>query len=240
MMVISGKSTLELKKLPSDKYKEIAACADLFPDEMQESELGLIPKGWKVISLYETAEYINGGAFKNQDFSSIKDGLPIIKISELKSGISPQTLYTTALVHEKYLIDSGDILYSWSGSPETSLEVFKWCGGQGWLNQHIFKINTETKEQKVFVYFSLQFLKSQLIEIAKNKQTTGLGHVTVADMKRIKVVIPDNKGLQLIASRITPMFLKSSNCLQQNMILAETRDALLPKLLSGELSSIQL
>lgn len=236
MLSISGKTEMELGRLSSETYNELESTVDLFPNELEETESGILPLGWKIISLYETAEYVNGGAFRNEDFSSEKEGLPIIKIAELKSGISPQTQYTTNDVAEKYRIDNGDMLYSWSGSPETSLEVFKWFGGKGWLNQHIFKINTDTKEQKVFVYFLLQYLKPQLIEIAKNKQTTGLGHVTVADMKRIKVVMPDDKGMQLIKNKIVPLFDKSSNCLQQNMVLAEQRDTLLPRLLSGELN----
>ena len=235
MMAISGKTAEDIQNFESQKCDELRATVNLFPNEIKESELGLIPKGWKIISLYETAEYVNGTSFKNQDFSSERNGLPIIKIAELKSGISPQTQYTTNEVQGKYLIKNEDMLYSWSGSPETSLEVFKWFGGQGWLNQHIFKINTETKEQKVFVYYLLKYLMPQLIEIAKNKQTTGLGHVTVADMKRIKVIIPDKKGMQLITKKLITLFDKSSNCLQQNMVLAEQRDTLLPNLISGEL-----
>ncbi|MDD4971052.1 MAG: restriction endonuclease subunit S [Paludibacter sp.] len=234
--MISGKRHEEMQNFPSSKYNELRTIADLFPEEFEDSELGWIPKGWSLTSLYETAEYVNGGAFRNGDFSPDKEGLPIIKIAELKSGISPQTQYTTNEVLEKYHINNGDMLYSWSGSPETSLDVFKWFGGEGWLNQHIFKINTKTKEQKVFVYFLLQHLKPQLIEIAKNKQTTGLGHVTIADMKRINIVMPSEKDINLLMGILIPLFDKSSNCMQQNMVLGEQRDTLLPQLLSGKIN----
>ena len=106
---------------------------ELFPDEFEESEMGLIPNGWALKPLYETAEYINGSAFKATDFSDNNEGLPIIKIAELKQGVSTGTKFTLNEVKSKYFIDSGDVLYSWSGSPETSLEVFKWHGGKGWL-----------------------------------------------------------------------------------------------------------
>jgi type I restriction enzyme S subunit len=234
MIAISGKTAEQIAQLPAAKRKELAETADLFPDEMAESELGMIPRGWKELALYDTADYVNGAAFKANDFSTEKLGLPIIKIAELKSGISKQTEYTLKDVPEKYRINSGDILYSWSGSPETSLEAFKWFGGEGWLNQHIFKINTNSIEQKVFVYFLLKYLKPQLIEIAKNKQTTGLGHVTVADMKRIKIVFPDKKALKFLSSKLLPAFQLSSNCIQQNYVLSKQRDTLLPRLLSGE------
>jgi type I restriction enzyme S subunit len=235
MEAISGKTAVETQGFASPEYDELRATADLFPEQLVESELGLIPEGWILKPLYETAEYVNGGAFKSKDFSESKEGLPIIKIAELKSGISAQTKYTSKEMPEKYRINNDDMLYSWSGSPETSLEVFKWYGGQGWLNQHIFKINTENIEQKVFVYYLLKFLKPQLIQIAKNKQTTGLGHVTVADMKRMQVVIPNDISFQLITDNFISLFEQASNCKKQNFILSQQRDTLLPRLLSGKI-----
>ena len=62
--------------------------ADLFPDRFEDSELGEIPAGWKIRSLYDCAEYINGSAFRNEHFSLDRSGLPIIKIAELKDGIT--------------------------------------------------------------------------------------------------------------------------------------------------------
>lgn len=235
MMAISGKKQQEIQQLPQEKQNELAQTASLFPDKLMESELGLIPEGWELKPLYETAEYVNGGAFKTKDFSESKQGLPIIKIVELKSGLSSQTKYTEKNIPVKYKINNDDMLYSWSGSPETSLEVFKWYGGPGWLNQHIFKINTVRIEQKVFVYYLLKFLKPQLINIAKNKQTTGLGHVTVADMKRMQVVVPDDNSCQLIKNHFISLFEQVSNCMKQNSVLSQQRDTLLPKLLSGEI-----
>ncbi|MDQ2178790.1 restriction endonuclease subunit S [Marinifilum sp. D714] len=237
MEAISGKTAVETQGFASPEYDELRATADLFPDQLVESELGLMPEGWILKPLYETAEYVNGGAFKSKDFSESKEGLPIIKIAELKSGISAQTKYTSKEMPEKYRINNDDMLYSWSGSPETSLEVFKWYGGQGWLNQHIFKINTENIEQKVFVYYLLKFLKPQLIQIAKNKQTTGLGHVTVADMKRMQVVMPNDSSYQLITDNFISLFEQASNCMKQNSVLSLQRDTLLPKLLSGAITT---
>ena len=192
MCVISGKSEAELKQMPDDDFAELQATAALFPDELVESELGEVPKGWELQSLYDTAEFVNGAAFKAKDFSSnTNEGLPIIKIAELKQGLSAQTKYTNLSFDQKYRVRSGDIFYSWSGSPETSLDVFKWFGGDGWLNQHIFKINTESKGKTYFVYYLLKYLKPTLIRLATNKQTTGLGHITVADMKSLQVIKPE-------------------------------------------------
>lgn len=239
MSVISTKDETALKQLQTqapEHYQQLAQTAALFPAEMQESELGEVPEGWGEIPLYETAEYVNGAAFKAKDFTSDNSGLPIIKIAELKQGISAGTKYTKAEVKEKYFITNDDVLYSWSGSPETSLEVFKWFGGDGWLNQHIFKLNFESEEQKYFTYYLLKHMKPVLIATAQQKQTTGLGHVTVADMKRIKITHPPVEMLNRFRTVVSPLYEKGSNCEKENSCLIELRDNLLPKLLSGELS----
>lgn len=237
MCVISGKSEAELKQMPDDDFAELQATAALFPDELVESDLGEVPKGWELQSLYDTAEFVNGAAFKAKDFSSnTNEGLPIIKIAELKQGLSAQTKYTNLSFDQKYRVRSGDIFYSWSGSPETSLDVFKWFGGDGWLNQHIFKINTESKGKTYFVYYLLKYLKPTLIRLATNKQTTGLGHITVADMKSLQVIKPEEHLFLRYAKIVAPFYEKESLLKQEIINLAMLRDTLLPKLLSGEVS----
>ena len=237
MCVISGKSEAELEQMAEDDFAELQATAALFPDELIESELGEVPKGWGLQSLYDTAEFVNGAAFKAKDFSSnTNEGLPIIKIAELKQGLSAQTKYTNLSFDQKYRVRSGDIFYSWSGSPETSLDVFKWFGGDGWLNQHIFKINTESKGKTYFVYYLLKYLKPTLIRLATNKQTTGLGHITVADMKSLQVIKPEEHLFLRYAKIVAPFYEKESLLKQEIINLAMLRDTLLPKLLSGEVS----
>ncbi|PVZ86903.1 restriction endonuclease subunit S [Serratia sp. S1B] len=240
MSVISGKSEDELQKMTAEDFAELQATAALFPDELVESELGEVPRGWELQSLYDTAEFVNGTAFKAKDFSSNTEGLPIIKIAELKQGISAQTKYTNSSFDKKYQVSSGDIFYSWSGSPETSLDVFKWFGGDGWLNQHIFKINTKNKGQTYFVYYLLKYLKPTLIRLATNKQTTGLGHITVANMKQLQVIKPEEHLFLSYAKIIAPIYEKESLLKQESIDLALLRDTLLPKLLSGEVDSTLL
>lgn len=236
MCAISGKLDPELEHLSPVHYQQLAATAALFPDAMVKSELGLIPVGWEVVALYDTADYVNGSGFKASDFSEDGSGLPIVKIAELKQGITNQTKFTVKAVQGKYAIKSGDMLYSWSGSPETSLDVFKWFGGCGWLNQHIFKLNFSSKSQRYFAFYLLKQLRPLLVQTAMDKQTTGLGHVTVADMKRIKVAYPDKKLLKAFSETVEPFYEQDSQVCEQIITLATLRDTLLPKLLSGELA----
>jgi len=208
--------------------------ADLFPSSFVDSELGEIPKEWEVCALYDCAKYINGSAFRNEDFSTGKFGLPVIKIGELKDGITSQTKFTEAILEPKYRITSGDILFSWSGSPDTSIDTFVWTGVDGWLNQHIFKMQFKRPEEKSFVYFLLRHLKPVFIEIARNKQTTGLGHVTAQDLKQLKTVVPPNAVLRAFKGIAEPLFLKAYTNGCESHTLIALRDMLLSKLVSGK------
>jgi len=212
--------------------KEIAA---LFPDSFEESELGEVPRGWSVRTLWNCADYINGSAFRNDAFSPDRLGLPVIKIGELKDGISAQTKFTEAMLEPKYRINSGDILFSWSGSPDTSIDTFVWAGGEGWLNQHIFKIQFKCSEEKFFVYELLRHLNPVFVEIARNKQTTGLGHVTAQDLKRLKTVFPPALELRAFNQLAEPLFNRAFANRLESRTLTVLRDTLLPKFISGEL-----
>ena len=170
------------KSLPDD-------IRQIFPSEFElTEEMGWIPKEWKIQSLYEIATFINGAAYKNFNFTDELGALPIVKIAEIKNGISSQTRFTKTVLAEKYRINDGDILFSWSGNPDTSIDTFIWTGGDAWLNQHIFKVLLKSNEDRSFVYYQLKILRTKFAEIARNKQTTGLGHVTAQDMKSIYVI----------------------------------------------------
>jgi type I restriction enzyme, S subunit len=153
----------------------------------------------------------------------------------LKDGITAQTKFCEIEREPKYRINSGDILFSWSGSPDTSIDTFIWTEGEGWLNQHIFKIQFKRPVEKFFVYYLLKHLKPVFIEIARDKQTTGLGHVTGQDLKRLKTFFPTDDVLEKFNRVVEPLFQKVYCNLHESRTLAALRDALLPKLLSGEL-----
>ncbi len=147
-----------------------------------------LPEHWQRCSLYSMAEWVNGLAFRNIHFSS--KGMPVIKIAEIKGGISGQTKFTQQTFDESIRVRPGDLLFSWSGQPETSIDTFWWRGPEGWLNQHIFRVTSAQGIDRVFLYYLLKYLKPNFVRIARNKQTTGLGHVTRRDLKNIRAGYP--------------------------------------------------
>ena len=192
---------------------------------------GTKPKRWKNISVYELAEYINGAAFKKNEYAD--KGVPIIKITELKNGITDATQYCCTEKDAKYYIDDRDILFSWSGNPDTSIDAFLWSNGKAILNQHTFRVVSKYNAP-AFTFFLLKYLKPQFTHIASNKQTTGLGHVTVADLKRLQFCADENTIREFNAITM-PFFDMIFSNYKENQYLSSLRDTILPQLMSGEL-----
>ena len=143
------------------------------------------------------AQWVNGLAFRKIQFSTT--GKPVIKIAEIKGGISGQTKFTQQTFDESVRIRSGDLLFSWSGQPETSIDAFWWRGPEGWLNQHVFRVTPINGVDSTFFFYLLRYLKPNFVAIARNKQTTGLGHVTKRDLENIEAALPDLSEQRAIA-----------------------------------------
>lgn len=212
-----------------------AAAAALFPSILENPADGSRPRGWTMSSLYELANYVNGAAYRAFEPNAERRGLPIVKIAELKAGITAQTAYSNVPMPEKYKIENGDLLFSWSGNPDTSIDTFFWGNGTAWLNQHIFRVVPRSPVTRSFVYLLLRHLRPVFAELARNKQTTGLGHVTVADLKRLRVSIPDERLLMHFDRTVVPMLeqMQANDFRIKN--LAAIRDAVLPRLMSGNM-----
>lgn len=211
------------------------ATAALFPDGFEESAQGINPCGWKLTAIYDLATYINGAAYKAFQPNAHRLGLPIIKIAELKGGVTGQTAFSEVAMPEKYLIQTGDILFSWSGNPDTSIDTFVWAHEPAWLNQHIFRVLPHKSFERAFVLSMLRQLRPVFAELARNKQTTGLGHVTVADMKRLFVAKPPPEVLVTFGDVAGPIQSKVLSNEHRIQTLATLRDTLLPRLISGQL-----
>lgn len=164
----------------------------------------LVNRDGERYSLFDLAIWKNGLAFKNINFSDY--GVPVIKIAELNNGIGGTTAYTNQSFPEDVHLHKGDLLFSWSGNPDTSIDIYRFQLNEGWLNQHIFKVTPNEKLiDKDYFYFLMKFLKPIFTKIAKNKQTTGLGHVTIGDIKQLNVVIPDMMNQRQIVSVLKPI-----------------------------------
>ena len=202
--------------------------ADLFPDSFEESELGEIPKGWKIASLSEIAHFLNGLAL--QRFPPEEEqALPVIKIAQLRKEDTKGADKASSNIDKAYIVEDGDVLFSWSGS----LECVLWAGGPGALNQHLFKV-TSDQFHKWFYYLWIHHHLPEFRHIAASKATT-MGHIQRRHLDEAKVCIPGDELLEIANNVFQPMIegliARSMECRH----LANVRDTLLPKLISGEL-----
>lgn len=185
-------------------------------------------EGWEEKSLDEIAEFLNGLACQKFPQKQNEIGLPVIKIKEMRTGITDASDYATGEVPEKYIIENGDMLFSWSGS----LEVVLWFGGKGILNQHLFKVSSKIYPQW-FYYFWTQYHLQEFRGVAVDKATT-MGHIQRHHLSEAKVSVPSRVELQRMNGTMDPIFQKIKSNTQQIHTLTQLRDTLLPKLMSGE------
>ncbi|HRI07680.1 MAG TPA: restriction endonuclease subunit S [Nannocystaceae bacterium] len=188
---------------------------------------------WPTRPLLDLADFVNGTAFRGEDFTGEGVGRPVIKIGELRRGLGPQTRWSATGGRTPRPIADGDVLFAWSGNPDTSIGTFVWGGGEAWLNQHIFKIEPRAPEDRIFLYALLRGLQGELVEIARNHQTTGLGHVPKRDLRRLSVPLPTSDARRAFHEACAPLYAAQVHAQAEIDALARARDALLPELLAG-------
>jgi type I restriction enzyme S subunit len=220
-----------LEKMAQAIFKSWFMDFEPFQDgEFVDSELGPIPKGWRVGTLTEIADYLNGLAMQKYPPESEAEALPVLKIKELRQGrTDAESDLCAPDIEEKYIIHDGDVVFSWSGS----LLVDLWCGGTCGLNQHLFKV-TSSKYQKWFYYMWTLYHLREFQAVAKDKATT-MGHIKRENLTKSKVLIPNSQVLEDMNSAMSPIIEKIIANRLQSRKLEETRDSLLPKLMSGEI-----
>lgn len=198
--------------------------------DLVESELGPIPRAWEVGGLEEIAKFLNGVACQRYPANNEEDVLRVIKIRELRSGFAESSdVVSQEELPSQYEVKDGDILFSWSGS----LEVKIWSEGPGALNQHIFKV-TPIAVPRWFVYFWLLEFLPEFRHIAASKATT-MGHIRRRHLQEARLPVPPKSVLDRADGVVGPLLERFLLNEHQSRTLADLRDTLLPKLISGEI-----
>ena len=188
-----------------------------------------IPEGWGVDSLWNIANFYNGLAMqKYRPDTNEDDYLPVIKIREMMNGFSKDTEKARLDIPTEAIVERGDILFSWSAT----LEVKIWGKERGALNQHIFKVTSDTYP-KSFIYFELKSYLKVFKAIAELRKTT-MGHITQDHLKQAKIVVPPIDLISKLDAKLQPIMLKQQMLENQNQELTQLRDWLLPMLMNGQ------
>ena len=187
-----------------------------------------IPYEWKTGNLYDIADFINGIACQKFRPKKEEKTLPVIKIKEMHNGITEDTEIVREDIPIDNIIEAGDILFSWSAT----LEVMKWYGIKGALNQHIFKVIPK-KYGLNYTYMQLSQYIINFVLMAQARKTT-MGHITTDHIKQSKIVLPTLKITDKFEKETNSIFNKILQCQKENLELTKLRDELLPLLMNGQ------
>jgi len=156
---------------------------------------------FETYELGEICEFINGAAFKPSDWvEEDEETFPIVRIQNLNNKNAP-TNHTKKTVAEKYLIENGQLLFSWSGSKETSFGAHIWSGSTALLNQHIFKVMFDNQQVlKPYLFYAL----NKCVEEVKNNLHGGVGlvHITKGNLEKIRFPLPPIEVQQQIVDEL--------------------------------------
>jgi len=227
---LNRKMNRTLEEMAQAIFKSWFIDFDGVPDsEMVDSELGRIPKGWEVRPLDAVADFLNGAACQKYRPSDGAESLPVVKIRELNQGITAKTDRATIDIPKKWWVEDGDVLFSWSGS----LVVKVWTGGRAALNQHLFKVTSEVYPRWFYLLWT-KFHLARFQRIAADKATT-MGHIKRRHLSDALCVVPPGSTVERWSATLAPLVQRAVTSELESRTLAMTRDALLPKLISGEL-----
>lgn len=195
-----------------------------------DSELGKIPEGWKIGTLSEIADYLNGLAMQKFRPQDKELGIPVLKIKELgQKNCDSSSDICSESIKPEYIVNDGDVIFSWSGT----LKIDIWCGGICGLNQHLFKVTSKIYPKWFYYYWTKQHL-NKFIRIAKDKAVT-MGHIKREDLDKSQLSIPNNKNFRTMNNIIGPLLEKQITLNIENRFLIQLCDAILPKLMNNEI-----
>lgn len=203
-----------------------AEISGLFPDSFEDSELGEIPSGWCIDSIYAVASVVYGAPFLSSLFNGDGSGIPVARIRDLP-GESPG-VYTTEVHTKGTLILPGDIVVGMDGE----FRAYLWGGEECWMNQRVCKFIPGQKGRTCFVRESI---RKPLMDVEMSEAATTVIHLGKGDIDGFRVVVPTQEILDIFSAATTPLYEEVVANKQQTRVLANIRDALLPKLISGEI-----
>lgn len=200
---------------------------DALPTRFVDSAIGAVPEGWEVKSITQVATFLNGLALQKYPPRNDGQDLRVIKIAQLRRGSTEGADWANSDVPEQYVVEDGDLLFSWSGTLETEF----WFGGKGALNQHLFKV-TSAHFPSWFCFLWIRQHLPDFRAIAAGKATT-MGHIQRRHLQEAKVVVPPADVVQAAVAAIGSLYDLHAQVMIESRKLAGMRDYLLPKLLSG-------
>lgn len=237
MGAISGKTDAELDQMPRGHHDQLAATAALFPDVMEDSELGEIPKGWEVSTIGEMVEIAGGATPDTKNESYWKPPEHFWTSPKDLSGVqSPVLLATERRISSaglsrigSGLLPKGTLLMS-SRAPIGYLAITQIPVA---INQGYIAMLPGGKLPPLYL---LMWCQQHMEEIKGQANGSTFMEISKKAFRPMPVIYPGSDLISRFVEAVTPLFEQLVAKVKESSQLAELRDALLPRLLSGELT----
>lgn len=225
---LNNKINADLEEMAQAIFKNWFVDFEPFKDgKFVDSELGMIPEGWKVGSPYEYVKVLYGAPYKSAKFNDNGEGLPLIRIRDLKD-CNPQ-FYTPEILPQTEYVNMGDIV----AGMDAEFVPHIWKGNTGLLNQRVCKLMPQ--QTSISNLFVLYLMKPELEFVQSYKTGTTVSHLGKADIDKFVVVLPPLEVVEECSKILDSILQRIKNISTESRILSLLRDTLLPRLMSGEL-----
>lgn len=225
---LNNKINADLEEMAQTIFKNWFVDFEPFKDgKFVDSELGMIPEGWKVGSPYEYVKVVYGAPYKSAKFNDNGEGLPLIRIRDLKD-CNPQ-FYTPEILPQTEYVNMGDIV----AGMDAEFVPHIWKGNTGLLNQRVCKLMPQ--QTSISNLFVLYLMKPELEFVQSYKTGTTVSHLGKADIDKFVVVLPPLKVVEECSKILDSILQRIKNISAESRNLSTLRDTLLPRLMSGEL-----
>ncbi len=195
-------------------------------EEFEASEIGRIPRGWRAGALTDLARFVNGKAFTKHENGA---GRPVLRIRELNTGVDQGTPHSDIDAEDDFIARFDDILFAWSGS----LGTYRWPGEESLINQHIFKV-IPTGWPAWFVFAWIEEHMETFRAVARDKATT-MGHIQRRHLAEARLALPAGGVVTEADAVLGPLHRQRAALVSESRTLRLVRDALLPKIISGQI-----
>ena len=225
---LNNKINADLEEMAQAIFKNWFVDFEPFKDgKFVDSELGMIPKGWKVGSPYEYVKVVYGAPYKSAKFNDNGEGLPLIRIRDLKN-CNPQ-FYTPEILPQTEYVNMGDIV----AGMDAEFVPHIWKGNTGLLNQRVCKLMPQ--QTSISNLFVLYLMKPELEFVQSYKTGTTVSHLGKADIDKFVVVLPPLEVVEECSKILDSILQRIKNISAESRTLSTLRDTLLPRLMSGEI-----
>ena len=241
MCAINGKSEAELDALPRERFDQLATIAALFPDEVEEPELGEIPRGWSYKALAQLTDKIGSGATpRGGKEVYLEEGVALIRSQNVYDSLFvwdglARISDEAAIQLKGVTVQEDDVLLNITGASILRTCVVEPDALPARVNQHVAIIRAKAGVPPRFIHMHLlrPDIKSYLLGLNAGASREA---ITKAHIESLTVLTPGPQLLAAFQTATDPLFRQVQRFAQQMRVLGELRDTLLPKLLSGELA----